>query len=72
METLRITVDDNQTKELVVRMLRSIKGVSIKQSKAAATVDTDLALTALSGIWAGREISVESLRNKAWTRGSAR
>lgn len=72
METLKITVDDKQTKEMVVRMLRTIKGVNIQQGKHAAAADTDIALKALSGIWAGREISAESLRKKAWTRGSVR
>ena len=52
METLKITIDDEQTKQLVVRLLHQIKGVT--------------ALKELSGIWAGRDVTITELRDKAW------
>lgn len=71
METLKITVDDQQTKELVVRMLHTIKGVNIKEDKRAASPSPSAALKELSGIWAGRDVTLTGLREKAWRRGTA-
>lgn len=70
METLRITVDDQETKQLVVRMLHTIKGVNIKEEKRAASLSPTTALKELSGIWAGRTATQAGLREKAWRRGS--
>lgn len=72
METLKITVDDQQTKELVVRMLHTIKGVNIQEHKQrAASPSPAAALKELSGIWAGRNVTLSGLREKAWRRDSA-
>jgi hypothetical protein len=70
METLRITVDNQATKELVVRMLHTIKGVNIKEGKRAASPNPTVALKELSGIWADRTVTLAELREKAWRRGS--
>ena len=70
METLKITVDDQQTKELVVRMLHSIKGVNIENHKRSATPDPVAALKELSGIWAGRDVTLSGLRASAWRQDS--
>jgi len=70
METLKITVDDQQTKELVVRMLHTIKGVNIKEDKRTTSPSPSVALKELSGIWAGRDVTLAGLRDKAWRRGS--
>jgi hypothetical protein len=69
METLKITVDDQQTKELVMRMFHTIKGVNIQERKNAASPSPATALKELSGIWAGREVTLTALRDKAWRRG---
>jgi hypothetical protein len=66
METLKITIDDEETKELVVRLLHHIKGVTIDGKKAAPSRDSAAALKELSGIWAGRDLTITELRNKAW------
>jgi hypothetical protein len=68
METLKITIDDAQTKELVVRLLHEIKGVTINRNKSTHSRDTAAALKDLSGIWAGREMNLGELRDKAWRR----
>lgn len=70
METLKITIDDAKTKELVVRLLHEIKGVTINRQKLPSSRDTAAALKELSGIWAGREVTLSELRNKAWNRKS--
>jgi len=66
METLKITIDDEETKEMVVRLLHQIKGVTINGKKAAPSRNTTSALQELSGIWAGRDVTISELRNKAW------
>jgi len=68
METLKITIDNAQTKDLVVRLLHEIKGVTINRERVTPAPDTAAALKELSGIWAGREVDVTSLRDKAWRR----
>jgi len=70
METLKITVDDQQTKELVVRMLHSVKGVNIKENRRTVPLNPAAALKELSGIWRGRDVSLANLRKKAWRQGS--
>ena len=68
METLKITIDDEQTKELVVRLLHQTKGVTINEKKPTPARDTVAALKELSGIWAGRDVTLAELRKKAWRR----
>lgn len=68
METLKITIDDEQTKELVVRLLHQIKGVTIKEKNRAPSRDTGTAIKELSGIWADRDVTIKELRDKAWRR----
>ena len=68
METLNITIDNEQTKELVVRLLHQIKGVTIKEKNNVLSRDTGTALKELSGIWAGRDVTLTELREKAWRR----
>lgn len=68
METLKITIDNDQTKELVVRLLHQIKGVTINEKKASPSRNTGAALKELSGIWAGREVTITELRDKAWRK----
>ena len=69
METLKISIDNQETKELVVRMLHTIKGVDIKEAKRATSLSPASALKELSGIWAGRTVTQTELRKKAWQRG---
>lgn len=70
METLKITVEDHQTKELVVRMLHTIKGVNITEEKRGTAPSPAVALKELSGIWAGRNVTLAGLRKKAWRQGA--
>lgn len=68
MERLQITVSDEQTKNLVIRLLHSIDGVKISEKRHVHIADPAASLKSLSGIWKNRDISLQDIRNKAWKR----
>ena len=68
MEKLQITVADARTKKLVIRLLHSIDGVEITARGRGHISDPDVSLKSLAGIWKGRDISLQELRDKAWKR----
>jgi hypothetical protein len=68
MERLQITVSDEHTKNLVIRLLHSIDGVKISEKRPAHMPDPASSLKSLSGIWKNRDISLQDIRNKAWKR----
>lgn len=68
MEKLQVTITDEPTKNLVVRLLHSIEGVQVSESHRSNKADPGAALRALAGIWKGRDISLAGIREKAWTR----
>jgi hypothetical protein len=70
METLHVTIHDSQTKDFLMKLLRSMEGVDVKQVKQAATPDLSNSLRQLSGIWAKRDISLDRIRECAWKRKS--
>lgn len=70
METLKISINNQQTKELVVHILHTIKGVNIEETRRSASPGPASALKELSGIWAGRNVTQTELRTKAWHQGS--
>lgn len=68
MEKLQVTVTDETTKNLVVRLLHSIEGVQVKESQRSHKAEPGAALRTLAGIWKDRDISLSGIREKAWTR----
>ena len=68
MQTLRITVNDEKTKQLLLRMLHTVDGVQVKETRQAAHRNTANALLQLSGIWKNRSVSIDDIREKAWER----
>lgn len=68
MEKLQITVTDQRTKNLVIRLLHSIDGVAINEPRKTQSADPNTSLKSLAGIWKGRDISLQQLREKAWKR----
>lgn len=68
MEKLQITVTDIHTKNLVMQLLHSIKGVEIYEQRKAHSIDPGDSLRSLAGIWKDRELSLEGIREKAWKR----
>ena len=68
METLHITIKDSRTKDLLLRLLQTMEGVDVKEGKHAPTPDPAKSLQQLCGIWAGRDISLDVIRERAWKR----
>lgn len=68
MKKLQVTITDETTKNLVVRLLHSIEGVQVRESHSSHKADPDAALRTLAGIWKDRDISLAEIREKAWTR----
>ena len=71
MTSIRITIrEDNKARDLI-RFLRDIDFLDIQAEETTETVDSkDLdALKSICGLWTGRSITLDSVRNKAWARG---
>ena len=68
METLHITIKDPQTKDILLKLLHTMEGVDVKEGKHAPTPDPSASLQQLCGIWAGRDISLVKIRERAWKR----
>lgn len=70
METLHVTVNDSQTKDLLIKLLHTMDGVVVRQGKQTPAPDPAGSLRQLSGIWANRDISLDLIRERAWKRNS--
>ena len=68
MEKLNITVNDTHTKNVVIRLLQSIDGVTVNPTRSNQTLDPAASLRSLAGIWKDRDISLQEIREKAWKR----
>lgn len=75
MEQLLIQVRDEAKAKMLIDLLNaldfvdSVKTVGLGGTrKAQADLKEDQDFFALAGLWAGREISLESIRQKAWPR----
>ncbi len=71
MTSIRIIIkEDNKARDFI-RFLRDIDFLDIQVEETTETVDSkDLdALKSICGIWKDRNISLDSIRNKAWARG---
>ena len=70
MQALRVTVDDEKTKMILLRILRTMEGVHVKEIRQTENRNAGNALQQLCGIWKGRDISIEKVRENAWERAS--
>jgi hypothetical protein len=68
MQTLRVTVNDDRTKQLLLRMLGTMDGVQVKETRQVGQRNAGNALLQLCGIWKDRDISIDDIRKKAWKR----
>ncbi len=68
MEKLNIIVTDAHTKNVVLRLLQSIDGVKVNQTRSSHIPDPAASLRSLAGIWKDRDISLQEIRDKAWKR----
>lgn len=67
MAKLHITTKDERTKEMLIDLLHSIKGVEVKEEKSTAR-NTDDSFQQLCGIWKDRDTTLSGIREKAWQR----
>ena len=68
MEKLNITVTDSHTKNLVIRLLQSVEGVKVNETRGTQISDPVASLKSLAGIWKDRDISLQEIREKSWKR----
>ena len=75
MEKIEIQVKDKKKAKILLDLLKSLKFVD--SVKTGATKDVEVVhpktkkkfdFFSLAGLWAGRKISLESIRQKAWPR----
>ena len=69
MAKLQITTKDERTKELLIDLLHTMKGVEVKESKQTTRNPKD-AFQQLCGIWKDRDANLGDIREKAWRRGA--
>jgi hypothetical protein len=67
MAKLHVTIKDERTKELLIDLLHSIKGVEVKEEKSTLRNPAD-SFQQLCGIWKGRDTNLKEIREKAWQR----
>ena len=73
MTSIRITIrEDDKAKDLI-RFLSGIDFLDIQVEEDTETVDSKGidALKSICGLWKGRSITLDSIRNKAWARGGS-
>jgi len=73
MTSIRIIIkEDNKAKDFI-RFLRDIDFLDIQVEENTETGDAKGldALKSICGLWKGRSITLDSIRNKAWARGGA-
>jgi len=75
MERIVIQVKDGKKAKMLFELLTaldfvdSVKASEMEEVEAGLTsVEEPLDFFSLAGLWQGREVSVESLRQKAWPR----
>jgi hypothetical protein len=73
MEQILISIKDKEKAKLLLELLKSLDFVDEVESRPQVDqVDTSLAgpsdFFALAGLWAGRDITLHSLRQRAWPR----
>jgi hypothetical protein len=69
MEQIVITVKDKRKAELLRELLRALDFVEIVDIRPVAETN-DIDFFALAGLWAGRDITQQSLRRQAWPQRS--
>ena len=67
MARLHVTIKDERTKELLIELLHSIKGVEVEEEKLNTRSPGD-SFQQLCGIWKDRDTTLKEIREKAWQR----
>ena len=71
MTSIRITIREDAKAKDLIRFLRGIDFLDIQVEENTEAVDSKGldALKSICGLWKGRSITFDSIRNKAWARG---
>lgn len=71
MEQITIHINNKEKADLLLRLLRSLDFIDIVEVvDHTVTEESEADFFAMAGIWQGRAITQESLRQKAWPRQS--
>ena len=71
MEQITIHIINKEKADLLLRLLRSLDFIDVVEVvNHTVTEEAEADFFALAGIWQGREITQESLRQQAWPRQS--
>ncbi len=76
MEKISIQVKDSEKADLLVQFLRGLDFVEsvskndLPVTESLSKIDISEEFFALAGIWADRDINLETLRQKAWPKRS--
>ena len=69
MEQITIHVKNKEKAELLLQLLRSLDFIDVVRIEDhTVTEESEADFFAMAGIWQGREITQESLRQMAWPR----
>lgn len=71
MEQITIYINNKEKAELLLRLLRSLDFIDVVEVvDHTVTKESEADFFAMAGIWQGRDITQESLRQQAWPRQS--
>ena len=71
MEQITIHINNKEKADLLLQLLHSLDFIDVvKVEGHTVTEEAEADFFALAGIWQGRDITQESLRQKAWPRQS--
>lgn len=72
MERVIVEINDKTKAQLLVEMLSSMDFVqsviTVQKKSVRKQTDTASDFFALAGIWADRDVNIDSIRSKAWPR----
>ena len=69
MEQITIHITNKEKADLLLRLLRSLDFIDVVEvADPEVSEETEADFFAMAGVWQGREITQESLRQQAWPR----
>ena len=68
MKTLRIDIEDDSKINVVKKILNDLGYVTIHDSDENNQTGSESGLDGVIGLWKDRDISLESIRKKAWSK----
>ncbi len=68
MTTITIHVRDQENANFVLRLLESLNIVDDIETSTNERIENNDDFFALAGLWEDRDISIESIRERAWDR----